>query len=152
MSSVNVHVNVHVHLKVANLEASRAFYERFLGARPVKVKPDYVKFLPATAPLNLALSPGATVRGGALSHLGLQVDTREQVQVLLAQAKGAGLGVREEMGTDCCYANQDKFWVVDPDGVEWEVYHLNRDLEEEAPPGSSSCCTPLARISHGPWS
>jgi hypothetical protein len=39
--------------------------------------------------------------------------------------------VREEMGVNCCHANQDKFWVTDPDGVEWEVYHLNYDLEEE---------------------
>jgi catechol 2,3-dioxygenase-like lactoylglutathione lyase family enzyme len=33
--------NVHIHLHVSNLEASRAFYERFLGAEPVKVKPGY---------------------------------------------------------------------------------------------------------------
>src|SRR5438477_3506217 len=47
--------NVHIHLHVSNLEASRAFYERFLGAEPVKVKPGYVKFLPALAAINLAL-------------------------------------------------------------------------------------------------
>lgn len=142
--------NVHVHLHVSNLEASRAFYERFLGGQPVKVKPEYVKFLPAAAPLNLALSAAPAGRGGTVSHLGLQVDTKEQVRVLLDQAKGAGLPVREEMGTDCCYANQDKFWVVDPDGLEWEVYHLNYDLEdEEAGAASTTCCTPLARISLG---
>jgi DNA-binding transcriptional ArsR family regulator len=33
------------------------------------------------------------------------------------------------MGVNCCHANQDKFWVKDPDGVEREVYHLNYDLE-----------------------
>ena len=49
----------------------------------------------------------------------------------LARVKAAGLAVREEMGVDCCHANQDKFWVQDPDGVEWEVYHLNYDLEGE---------------------
>jgi hypothetical protein len=49
----------------------------------------------------------------------------------LARVKAAGLPVREEMGVDCCHANQDKFWVQDPDGVEWEVYHLNYDLERE---------------------
>ena len=50
----------------------------------------------------------------------------------LARIKAAGLPVREEMGVNCCHANQDKFWVQDPDGVEWEVYHLNYDLEDEA--------------------
>lgn len=140
--------HVHVHLHVSNLEASRAFYERFFGGQPVKVKPGYVKFLPALAPLNLALSAApATARGGAISHLGLQVDTKEQVLVLLDQAKRGGLAVREELDSDCCYANQDKFWVVDPDGVEWEVYHLNYDLEDQAvPTQSTTCCTPLSRI------
>jgi hypothetical protein len=56
----------------------------------------------------------------------------------LARVKAAGLPVREEMGVDCCHANQDKFWVQDPDGVDWEVYHLNYDLEDEvAAPGRS---------------
>ena len=50
----------------------------------------------------------------------------------LARVKAAGLAVTEEMGVNCCHANQDKFWVPDPDGVEWEVYHLNYDLEDEA--------------------
>ncbi len=143
--------NVHVHLHVSDLDASRSFYQRFLGTPPVKEKPGYAKFLPALAPLNLALSAGEAGRGKTVSHLGFQVDTKEQVQRLLDQAKAAGLEVREEMGTDCCYSNQDKFWVVDPDGVEWEVYHLNYDLEDElAPAASNTCCTPLARIGRGP--
>ena len=68
----------------------------------------------------------------------------------LARVKAAGLPVKEEMGVNCCHANQDKFWVKDPDGVEWEVYHLNYDLEGEeervaarpslAVVGASSCC------------
>lgn len=106
--------NVHIHLHVSNLDASRAFYERFLGAPPAKVKPGYVKFLPPLAPLNLALSAGAADRGSTVSHLGVQVDTKEQVRALLQQAKGAGLEVREEMDTDCCFANQDKFWARIP--------------------------------------
>jgi len=51
----------------------------------------------------------------------------------LERVKAAGLPVREEFGVDCCHANQDKFWVEDPDGVEWEVYVLNHDLEDESP-------------------
>lgn len=143
--------NVHIHLHVSNLDASRAFYERFLGAPPAKVKPGYVKFLPPLAPLNLALSAGAADRGSTVSHLGVQVDTKEQVRALLQQAKGAGLEVREEMDTDCCFANQDKFWVKDPDGVEWEVYHLNHDLEDAVTPaGASTCCAPLTRLGKRP--
>jgi SAM-dependent methyltransferase len=147
---------VHVHLRVSDLERSRAFYERFLGVAPVKVKPGYVKFLPPWGPLNLALSqePRAA-RAGHVGHVGLQLGSSSQVVRQLARIKAAGLPVREEFGVECCHANQDKFWVEDPDGVEWEVYVLNHDLEDEAPPagpaarglpvvGSGSCCGPTA--------
>jgi catechol 2,3-dioxygenase-like lactoylglutathione lyase family enzyme len=122
---------VHLHMHVSDLAKSRAFYEKFLGEGPVKVKPGYVKFLPAWAPVNLALSGGGAASEGTINHVGVQVDAVETVMTELARVKAAGLPVREEMGVNCCHANQDKFWVQDPDGVEWEVYHLNYDLEDQ---------------------
>ena len=144
--------NVHVHLHVSDLNASRAFYERFLGAPPVKQKPGYAKFLPTFAPINLALSAGESGRGNAVDHLGFQVESREVVRDLLARVKAAGLSVREEMDTNCCYANQDKFWVRDPDGVEWEIYHLNYDLDEDVSAASApaTCCVPVVKIGRRP--
>ena len=144
---------VHMHLHVSDLDKSRAFYEKFLGAAPVKVKPGYVKYLPAWAPVNLALSQGGAASRGTIDHVGVQVESVEIVMAELSRVKTAGLAVREEMGVNCCHANQDKFWVQDPDGVEWEVYHLNYDLEDEAAPRrgerlsgltltQSSCCAP----------
>jgi arsenite methyltransferase len=121
---------VHLHLHVSDLARSRAFYEKFLGGAPVKVKAGYVKFLPAWVPVNLALSPGGPGGAGAIDHVGVQVDSVATVMGELARVRAAGLAVTEEMGVDCCHANQDKFWVADPDGVEWEVYHLNYDLED----------------------
>ena len=138
--------NVHIHLHVSDLEASRAFYERFLGVPPIKVKPGYAKFLPDFAPINLALSAGEAGAGKTVDHLGFQVDSREAVQALLDRVKASGISVREEMDTTCCFANQDKFWVRDPDGVEWEVYHLNYDVDEEAAANGATCCTPLAKL------
>jgi len=122
---------VHVHMTVSDLEKSRAFYEKFFGTAPVKVKPGYVKFLPGFGPLNLALSQAAPGEGrGHVDHMGIQVESAEIVTRELTRVKAAGLPVREEMGVNCCHANQDKFWVEDPDGVEWEVYVLNYDLED----------------------
>jgi catechol 2,3-dioxygenase-like lactoylglutathione lyase family enzyme len=141
---------VHIHLHVSDLEVSRAFYERFLGSQPVKVKAGYVKFLPAFAPINLALSSGDAGAGKTVDHLGFQVESREAVAALLDRVKSTGIPVREEMDTSCCYANQDKFWVRDPDGVEWEVYHLNYDVDEDAAAGGSTCCTPVAKIKLAP--
>ena len=143
---------VHIHLHVSDIDASRTFYERFLGSGPVKVKPGYAKFLPNFAPINLALSSGEAGAGKTVDHLGFQIETREAVQALLERVKASGVEVREEMGSDCCYANQDKFWVRDPDGVEWEIYHLNYDLEDVAvaPTKDATCCTPLAKLSKRP--
>ncbi|PYM32276.1 MAG: hypothetical protein DME15_14715 [Candidatus Rokuibacteriota bacterium] len=150
---------VHVHMTVSNLEKSRAFYERFLGVGPVKVKPGYVKFLPAFGPLNLALSEAGPSEGrGRVDHMGIQVESQAIVVREMERVKAAGLPVREEFSVNCCHANQDKFWVQDPDGVEWEVYVLNHDIEDGATCAtdaqhlpvatgltvvkSSSCCSP----------
>jgi hypothetical protein len=59
------------------------------------------------------------------------VDSAATIDRPLARVKGAGLATREQLNVNCCYANQSKFWVRDPDGVEWEVYHVNRDLIEK---------------------
>ena len=142
---------VHLHLHVSDLDKSRDFYQRFLGHVPVKEKTGYVKFLPEWAPVNLALSTGGQPSAGTIDHVGVQVDSVEMVMTQLARVKAAGLPVTEEMGVNCCHANQDKFWVKDPDGVEWEVYHLNYDLEEETTRltgatfpmlKTASCCAP----------
>lgn len=48
----------------------------------------------------------------------------------------AGLVTRDEMDTNCCYARQDKTWVHDPDGYEWEVFVVLEDNLAE----TSMCC------------
>ena len=141
---------VHVHMTVSDLAKSRAFYEKFLGVAPVKVKPGYVKFLPPFGPLNLAISEARPAEGrGHVDHMGIQVESQAIVVREMERVKAAGLPVREEFSVNCCHANQDKFWVQDPDGLEWEVYHLNYDLEDAAPTvglktlplaTASSCC------------
>ncbi len=134
---------VHIHMQVSDLAKSREFYRAFLGVAPVKDKPGYLKFLPEFGPVNLALTEGRPSAGhGPVDHLGIQVESSAAVLAHLARVKTAGLPVREEMGVNCCHANQDKFWVRDPDGVEWEVYHLNYDLEEPKRPASSAVGLP----------
>lgn len=135
---------VHIHLHVSDLAKSRAFYETFLGSAPVKERRGYFKFLPEWAPVNLALSEGGGAGVATVSHLGVQVESPQVVMAHLGRVKAAGLPVREEMGVDCCHANQDKFWVRDPDGVEWEVYHLNYDLEGEADLSPRASCASTA--------
>src|SRR3989442_1667715 len=94
---------VHVHMTVSNLEKSRAFYEKFFGTAPVKVKPGYVKFLPPFGPLNLALSEAAPVESrGHVDHMGIQVESAEIVMRELARVKAAGLRSEERrVGKEC---------------------------------------------------
>jgi len=133
---------VHVHMAVSNVDKSREFYEKFLGVAPVKVKAGYVKFLPQFGPLNLALSQAhPSNQGGHVDHMGIQVESQAVVVREMERVKAAGLPVREEFSVDCCHANQDKFWVQDPDGVDWEVYVLNHDIEEPISPAVSCAGT-----------
>jgi|SRR6516165_3924237 lactoylglutathione lyase len=125
---------VHIHLKATDLKASREFYRKFLGVGPVKDKPDHLKFLAPFAPLNLVISPARTRSAdgpAAVNHLGIEVSSGAVVEKHLRRVKQEGLSVREQLNVNCCYANQSKFWVIDPDGVEWELYHVNHNLIEK---------------------
>ena len=141
---MNAILKAHLALNVSNIDRSRSFYERMLGIAPLKVRPGYVKFDVTDPPLNLTLNASAgNVHGGALSHLGLQVAETADVIQLRDRWQQAGLLPRDEMQTNCCYALQDKAWVTDPDGNEWEVFTVLSDVEpaEEDACVTNSCCT-----------
>ncbi|XOQ14973.1 MAG: ArsI/CadI family heavy metal resistance metalloenzyme [Shouchella clausii] len=122
-------VNVHIGLNVKNLSESQTFYKRFLGVKPVKIKDDYVKFLTQKPNLNLTLTQRNKVAGNQINHLGIQVETKEDVLKHLERLEREGFFAREELNTTCCYAVQDKFWVTDPDGNEWEYFYTKQDSE-----------------------
>ena len=123
---------VHISLNVSNLDRSTDFYRRFFG-EPKKLKTDYAKFVSAEPEIHLALQPGRRVEGeGALSHLGIRVDSSDKVRQWKQALVERGLPTEEEMREACCYALQDKFWISDPDGNRWEVYNVVEDIETEA--------------------
>lgn len=132
-------MKTHVSLKVTDLDKSIEFYTKMLGVAPVKVKTDYAKFDVANPPLNLALNKSRLTAGGQLSHLGVQVKSTEDVLTIAKRWESNGLLTLEEMGTDCCYALQDKVWVADPDGAQWEVFAVLGDTEGTKA-SVSGCC------------
>jgi catechol-2,3-dioxygenase len=133
---------VHIHLHVRDLAASVTFYRALFGTEPVKLLPGYAKFLPSWGPVNLALSQSDDdARGTVISHVGIQLASPQDVQRQLARLTAAGVPMRIEMGVDCCHANADKFWVMDPAGVEWEIYYLNYDLDPAVTSGQPVCTT-----------
>ena len=137
-------LKVHVSVNVRNVEKSIDFYRRMLGIEPAKVRTGYAKFDVQNPPVNLALNEvpdlDAAARAGALSHLGIQVRSTDDVYAIRQRWAEAGLVTRDEMQTDCCYAKQDKTWVHDPDGNEWEVFVVLEDNLPEKAGASASCC------------
>lgn len=116
-------LKTHIALNVTNIEKSVAFYQAMFGVVPMKYKVDYAKFDIANPPLNLTLNHAETIQSqGALSHLGVQVNSSDDVQAAIHRFKEAGLSLFEEKDTDCCYALQDKVWITDPDGNRWEIF------------------------------
>ena len=139
-------LKAHVSINVRNVERSIDFYRRMLGIEPSKVRTGYAKFDVQNPPLNLALNevPGLA-NAGALSHLGLQVSSTGDVFSLRQRWAEAGLITRDELQTDCCYATQDKTWVHDPDGNEWEAFVVLQDnLPEATGATTATCCATTA--------
>ncbi len=121
----------HISLRVRDLAASVRFYEGFLGAPPHKVRQGYANFDIENPPLKLALNEVSSIEGGGtLDHLGIVVESRDEVEAARARMIAAGLTTFSENEVTCCYATQDKVWVTDPDGHSWEVYVLLDDLPE----------------------
>ena len=129
-------LKAHLAINVRSVDESIEFYRKMLGIEPSKVRTGYAKFDVQNPPLNLTLNQVPFTDRGALSHLGIQVASTEDVLAQRDRWIEAGLVTRDEMQTNCCYAKQDKTWVHDPDGNEWEVFVVLEDNLAE----TSACC------------
>lgn len=138
----------HVHIGVADLDASIAFYSGLFDAPPAVVEADYAKWMLEEPRINFAISTRSGKIG--LDHLGFQADSDEELEVLHERLEAAKGPVVEQKGTACCYAESDKYWTVDPAGIAWESFHsLGRVpvFGEKAAEGSACCVSIPARVS-----
>lgn len=149
-------LKAHLAINVNSVEESLKFYRKLFAIEPSKVRPGYAKFDVQNPPLNFTLNEVPVPNRGALSHLGIQVASTDDVLAVRQRWANAGLLTRDEMQTNCCYATQDKTWVRDPDGNEWEVFVVLEDnLAETAAcecgdkvapdaiaQSATSCCAP----------
>lgn len=137
---------MHIHISVDNLVHSAAFYRQLFGAEPTVLKPDYAKWMLDNPHVNFAISQRGETPG--LNHLGIQVESAEELAEIQARLQAADMAMLTETGTTCCYAKSDKHWVQDPSGIAWEAYHtldsaptFNNAGGEAAHTG---CCAPTA--------
>jgi len=144
---------VQLALRVSDLDGSVAFYSTLFGVEPVKRRPAYANFAITEPPLKLVLLEGETEQPTVMDHLGVEVDTTEQVTAATDRFNDANLATFEENDTSCCYALQDKVWVQGPGQEPWEVYVVKADTDTlgksatqtpraDACCGTTACCPP----------
>jgi hypothetical protein len=140
---------MHLHVNVPDLTHSIAFYNTLFGAAPTVVKDDYAKWMLEDPKVNFAISQRARTSG--VDHIGIQVDSADELGELADRLKVAGTDTFDQEATTCCYAESDKSWVNDPAGVRWETFFTFGEStsygEDEAlpTPPASACCGPAAK-------
>lgn len=138
----------HVHVHVADLAQSTAFYSAMFNQAPARHEADYAKWMLADPPLNFAISTRGDKPG--VDHMGIQVETDEELQTLKTQARAADMALLHEGATTCCYASSDKYWLQDPQGLAWEQFRtlsnipVFRESSQPKTAQASACCAPPA--------
>ena len=112
---------MHLHVSVPDLGQSIQFYETLFGAPPSVVKADYAKWMLEDPLVNFAISQRE--RAAGVDHVGIQVESEEELADVYARLRTADRPIREEGATTCCYAKSEKSWIADPQGVVWETFH-----------------------------
>jgi len=137
---------VQLALNVTDLDDAIGFYSKLFGTTPAKVRPGYANFAVAEPPLKLILIAG-NGEGGTLNHLGVEVESTDEVGATQRRLADEGLPTATEDEVSCCYAVQDKVWVDAPDGEPWEIYTVLSDVEMPSgelrtadPQNDATCC------------
>lgn len=140
---------LHVHVSVDNLADSIKFYSGMFATAPSVVKTDYAKWMLDDPRVNFAISQRGA--GVGLNHLGIQVESANELGEMQSRLASLNPDVQLEEGTACCYAKSDKYWVNDPSGIAWETFHTLDTIPvfgepEKTQPVTEACCIPLAKI------
>lgn len=135
---------MHVSLYVSDVRRTVDFYTKFFRKPADKQKADYAKFELDEPGLVISFVENPERVSQNFGHLGFRVNSEQELSRYRDMAAAESMITEEEIGTNCCYARQDKFWVADPDGVQWEVYHFHEDVEFNDPKyakeTATACC------------
>lgn len=113
---------LHIHVRADDISASEHFYTALFGQSPVVTKPNYVKWMLDDPRINFAISSMEGNTPG-IDHLGIQVDSDEELESVNEGLRSAEQSTVAEPNAHCCYANGNKHWARDPQGVTWEMFH-----------------------------
>ena len=131
----------HVHVNVTDLNQSIRFYSQLFGAEPSVLESDYAKWMLDDPRVNFAISQRE--RGAGVDHLGLQAEDSAELERIGARLKAANAVRLAQVGTTCCYAESDKYWSEDPQGLRWESFYTHGAATSYfAPTAAAACCGP----------
>lgn len=119
---------VQLALDVSDIDEAVEFYSKMFNAEPARRRPGYANFAISDPPLKLVLIEGAT--GGTLNHLGVEVETADEVELAERRLDDSGLETTGIDDTACCWATKTETWVVGPDEQRWEWYVRTGDAEQ----------------------
>ncbi len=144
----------HVHVSVVDLAQSVRFYSTIFGTAPTIEKGDYAKWMLDDPRINFAISQRGDAPG--VNHLGLQVDSADELGALRRQVGAASIAADDEPAAECCYARSDKYWIEDPQGIAWETFHTLGDIptfgkdRTASAPTAAACCAPQTAATASP--
>jgi hypothetical protein len=146
---------LHVHVSVNDIGASVRFYSTLFAAQPVVLETDYAKCMLDDPRVNYAISQRGAAPG--IRHLGIQVENKPELNEVYARLREADAPVREDGATTCCYAESEKSWTADPQGIQWETFLTTGKSTvyggqpgDDGTPASSTCCEPAAKVQTAP--
>jgi hypothetical protein len=144
---------LHVHVAVSDLSQSVGFYSALFAAEPTVLKTDYAKWMLDDPRVNFAISTRGREPG--LDHLGIQVESQQELHEVYGRLRQAGGNMIEQGETTCCYTKSEKSWIDDPAGIAWETFHTTgesivygdgsgENQARIAHEKQSACCAPQA--------
>jgi predicted enzyme related to lactoylglutathione lyase len=145
----------HVHVAVDDLKQSISFYSALFAAAPSIIKTDYAKWMLDDPRVNFAISTRG--RQAGLDHLGIQVESGDELKEIYARLHKAGSKIVEQGRTSCCYAKSEKSWIDDPAGISWETFHTSGESTDYGDgsgervarvthENEKSCCAPAPKV------
>ncbi len=139
---------MHIHIAVEDLSRNIDFYTTLFGAAPSVAKDDYAKWMLDDPKVNFAISTRSKKTG--FDHIGIQSENADEQTAIEQRLSAAGIAGKKQKGTTCCYAQSDKYWTLDPQGIPWETFHTLTTAptfnvaEADQTTGTGSCCAPSA--------
>lgn len=144
---------LHLHISVKDLDQSIGFYSMMFGAEPTILKPDYAKWQLNEPAVNFAISIGVGKPG--LNHLGIQVDSNDELDEIYDRIDAENVKTMSQENANCCYANSNKHWTLDPSGIPWESFYTMGEVQKfgddtlSKPENGGCCVTPFKSMCCG---